>query len=84
MTLLVAALVRPGDVVVDFCAGGGHQSLPLAYALRAVEPPVRFVLVALGVDRYVLVVKASDHYVLPRHLYRCASCSSTSASTVTS
>lgn len=34
------ALVRPGDVVVDFCCGGGHQSLPLA----AARPDATFVL----------------------------------------
>ena len=37
----VDALASPGDVVVDFCAGCGHQSLPLAYVRR----DVTFVLV---------------------------------------
>ena len=45
MALFVAAIARPGDLVVDFCSGGGHQSLPIAHALRRATPPVRFLLV---------------------------------------
>ena len=45
MALFVAAIARPGDLVVDFCSGGGHQSLPIAHALRRANPPVRFLLV---------------------------------------
>ena len=41
----VAAIARPGDLVVDFCSGGGHQSRPIAHALRRANPPVRCLLV---------------------------------------
>ncbi|KAJ1444446.1 S-adenosyl-L-methionine-dependent methyltransferase [Pelagophyceae sp. CCMP2097] len=37
----VDALTRPGDTVVDFCCGGGHQSLPLAW----LRQDVQFVLI---------------------------------------
>ena len=41
MLSLLGDLVRPGDVVADFCSGLGHQTLPLAFLRRDVS----FVLV---------------------------------------
>ena len=52
MLALLDALTTSGDVVIDFCAGLGHQTLPLAFLRRDVQ----FVLVdrnpwGLGVAR---------------------------------
>ena len=46
----VDRLARPGDVVVDFCSGCGHQSIPVAYLRR----DVTFVL--LDKKRWSLLV----------------------------
>lgn len=44
MLSLLGAVARPGDTIVDFCCGLGHQTLPLAYLRR----DVNFVLVDMN------------------------------------
>ena len=33
LTAAVKAMARPGQVIVDFCSGGGHLAIVLAYLL---------------------------------------------------
>ncbi|KAM6441311.1 glutathione S-transferase C-terminal domain-containing protein isoform 1-T1 [Liasis olivaceus] len=53
---LVTKLAKPGDVIVDFCSGGGHVGIVLAYIL----PMCQIVLVENKEQSLICAEKRSD------------------------